>query len=66
MNERAVLVVLAGFCKQQLDVFSMDVAVENEVVKVPVEGECTQSLVVAEASASWENCVQVHRVGNTW
>lgn len=27
---------LADFCKQQLDVFSVDVAVENEVAKVPV------------------------------
>lgn len=47
--------VLGDFCKQQLDVFSMDVVTENEVAKVPAEGEYTQSLLVAAAFASWEN-----------
>lgn len=41
-----------SFCKNQLDVFSMDVAIENEG---QVEDKYTQSSIVAAASTSWEN-----------
>lgn len=52
---RAIPVFLADLCKQELCIFHMDVAIENEVVKVPGEGKYTQSSVVAAASALWEN-----------
>lgn len=55
LNETAISVVLAGFCKQQLGVFSMDVAIQNDIVKVSVEGEYAQFSIVAAASAFWEN-----------
>jgi len=54
LNQSIILVFLADFCKQQLNVFSMEVAM-NEVAKVPVEGKYVQFFLVAAASASWEN-----------